>query len=96
MAFDINPSKSESLLMSQKVNIPIHPPIFMHIQQLNEFTSHKHLGLHISKNCTWNEQIEYIKEKACFRNNIMLKFKFLLDRKSLETIYISFIRPILE
>ena len=26
----------------------------------------------------------------------MCKFKFLLDRKSLETIYISFIRPILE
>ena len=26
----------------------------------------------------------------------MRKFKFLLDRKSLETIYISFIRPILE
>ena len=26
----------------------------------------------------------------------MRKFKFLLDRKSLETIYFSFIRPILE
>ena len=52
--------------------------------------------LHISKGCTWHEQIEYIKEKAWFRINIMRKFKFLLDRKSLETIYFSFIRPILE
>ena len=68
----------------------------MHNQQLTEVTSHKHLGLHISKDCTWHEQIENIKEKAWFRINIMRKFKFLLDRKSLETIYFSFIRPILE
>ena len=54
-----NPSKSESLLISRKVNVPIHPPIFMHNQQLTEVTSHKHLGLHISKDCTWHEQIEY-------------------------------------
>ena len=66
-----NPSKSESLLISRKVNVPIHPPIFMHNQQLTEVTSHKHLGLHISKDCTWHEQIEYIKEKAWFRINIM-------------------------
>ena len=88
-----NPTKSESLLISRKVNAPIHPPIFMNNQQLSEVTSHKHMVLHISKDCTWPEQIEYIKEKAWLR---MRKFKFLLDRKSLETIYISFIRPILE
>ena len=44
--------------------ISIYPTIFMHSQQLTEVTSHKHLGLHISKDCTWHEQIEYIKEKA--------------------------------
>ena len=81
-----NPSKSESLLISLKVNVPIHPPILMHKQQLTEITSHKHLGLHISKDCTWHEHIEYIKEKAWLRINIMHKFKFFLDRKSLETI----------
>ena len=68
----------------------------MHNQQVTELTSHKHLGLHISKDCIWHEQIEYFKEKAWFRINIMRKFKFLLDRKSLEIIYFFFIRPILE
>ena len=63
----------------------------MHNQQLTEVTSHKHLGLQISKDCTWHEQIEYIKEMAWFRIYIMRKFKFLLDRKSLVTIYFSFI-----
>ena len=88
-----NPTKSESLLISRKVNAPIHPPIFMNNQQLSEVTSDKHLGL---QDCTWHEQIEYIKENAWLRINVMRKLKFLLDRKSLETIYISFIRPILE
>ena len=39
-----NPSKSESLLISRKVNVPIHPPIFIHNQQLTEVTIHKDLG----------------------------------------------------
>ena len=42
-----NPTKSESLLISQKVNAPIQPHIFMNNQQLTEVTYHKHLGLHI-------------------------------------------------
>ena len=41
------------------------------------------------------KHIDYIKEKA-WRINIMRKLKYDLDRKSLETIYIVFIRPILE
>ena len=82
--------------MSRKINFPIHQPIFVHNQRLTEVTSHKHLGLHISKDCIRQEQIEYIKENAYLRINIMCKFKFLLDRKPLETIYISFVRPILE
>ena len=60
----LNLSKSESLVISRKVNVPIHPPIFMNNQQLTEVTAHKHLGLHISKDCTLYEQIEYIKEKT--------------------------------
>ena len=47
-----NPSKSESLLISQKVDVPIHPSILMHNQQLTEVTFHKHLGLPLSKDCT--------------------------------------------
>ena len=34
--------------------------------------------------------------KAWSRINLMRKFKYTLDRKSLETIYIAWIRPILE
>ena len=57
---------------------------------------HKHLGLYFSKDCSWSKQIEYISEKAWARVNIMRKFKFDLDRKSLDIIYTSFIRPLQE
>ena len=40
--------------------------------------------------------INYITEKAWFRITVMRKLKFKLDRKSLETIYKAFIRPLLE
>ena len=37
-----------------------------------------------------------IKSKAWSRMNVMRELKFKLDRRSLQTIYFSFIRPLLE
>lgn len=90
-----NPSKSESLIVSRKRN-SYHQPLQMLNQTIPEVKDHKHLGLFLSHNCLWHSHIEYINEKAWKRVNIMRKLKFMLDRKSLEIIYISFIRPILE
>ena len=64
--------------------------------QIQEVKSHKHLGLYLSSDCSWHQHISYIKDKAWLRINIMRKLKFKLDRKSLETIYTTFIRPLLE
>ena len=91
-----NPSKNESLLISRKINKPIHPPLYMQNVQIQEVSSHKHLGLYFSNDCSWHQHIDYIKQKAWFRIHIMRKLKFNLDRKSLETIYLTFIRPLLE
>ena len=91
-----NPLKTESLIITRKIHKPIHPPIFMQNQQIQEVTSHKHLGLYISNDCSWHDHITYIKDKAWGRINVMRKLKYKLDRKSLETIYTAFIRPLLE
>ena len=50
----------------------------------------------LSGNGTRQSHIEYMKAKAWKRINIMRKLKFELDRKALETIYLSFIRSIFE
>ena len=91
-----NPAKTGSLLISRKIMQPVHPPLHMINQQIKEVKNHKHLGLYFSNDGSWHTHITYIKEKAWNRINIMRKLKFQLDRKSLEIIYTSFIRPILE
>ena len=58
-----NCSKSESLIFIRKVNKPYHPPIYVHYQQVNEVTSHKHLGIYLSRDWTRHGHIEHIKLK---------------------------------
>ena len=91
-----NPTKTESLIISRKINQPVHPPLLMDNQIIEEVSSHKHLGIFLSNDCSWHKHIDYVKEKAWVRINVMRRLKFRLNRKSLETIYFSFIRPLLE
>ena len=91
-----NPAKTASLLISRKLNRPQHPFLSMQNHQIIEVDSHKHLGIYLSNDCTWHQHINYIKEQAWFRVNVMRKLNFKLDRKSLEIIYTAFIRPLLE
>ena len=51
----------------------------------------------LSKDDTWHENIDYIiPSKASQKIYGMRKLKFMLDRDSLNKIYISFMRPTLE
>ena len=63
---------------------------------IKEVDCHKHLGLIFNNKGTWSEHIKDISTKAWKRLNIMRKFKFILDRSSLQKIYFTFIRPLLE
>ena len=68
----------------------------MHNQQINEVQYYKHLGVYLIQDCSWHKHIDCIKEKAWTRLNLMRKLKYDLDRKALESIYVSFICPVLE
>ena len=59
-----NPSKSESLLVSRKVNYNVHPPLIMNRVHINEVQHHIHLGIFLSNDGTWHEHINYITSKA--------------------------------
>ena len=91
-----NPLKTEEMIFSRKLNKPQHSPIHMNQQPISQVSPHKHLGLIFSEDLSWHEHFELIISKARSRINIMRKLKFQLDRKSLQTIYFSFIRPHLE
>ena len=69
----------------------------MNNKPIHEVTSHKHLGIYLSNDGTWQKHINYIISKAWTRiSNVMRKFKFTLDRQFLQNIYVSFIKPLLD
>ena len=68
----------------------------MNEQQIQEVESHKHLGLIFSKDGSLHDHINSIANKAWGRINVMRKLTIVLDRKTLQIIYYTFIRPILE
>ena len=61
---DFNPTKTSTLLISQRQHPFFHPSLEMNNVVLNETTSHKHLGLTISNTCSWIEHINNIAETA--------------------------------
>ena len=93
---NFNPQKTETMTISWKLNKPNQPNLIMNNTIISTVTEHKHLGLQLSDDGNWNKHIDMITKKAFSRVNILRKFKFILDRKTLETIYITFIRPLLE
>ena len=58
--------------------------------------SHKHLGVTFSSDCKWNKHIDNIVKTTSMMVSSMRKLKFILNRDTLNKIYIVFIRPHLE
>ena len=63
---------------------------------INKVEVHKHLGLSFTSNGLWKEHIWSISQKAWKRLSTLRPLKFKLDKKSLEQLYFSYIRPIIE
>ena len=88
---DFNASKTFTMTVSRKLNPPLHPPL----TRIQETNCHKHLGINLSKDCSWSEHIEYITKIIWQRLNMLRLLKFKLKRSSLEKIYNSFVRPLM-
>lgn len=91
-----NPQKTESITISTKRNRTLHPDLYLNGHKISEVSHHKHLGLHFSDNGQWSYHVNIVVAKASSRLHILRRLKFLLDRKSLEKLYISFVRPVIE
>ena len=91
-----SPPKTESLIISNKSNLAEHPPIHMDGSALKEVTHHKHVGIILSRDLSWHNHICSIEKKARSVLNRLSQFKYTLDRRSLERVYMSNIRPIME
>ena len=91
----IKATKTKSIIFSGE-KIANLPPLFFNGTMLENSKSHKHLGVTFNSNVKWNNHINEIYTKACRKIDILRLMKHKQDRKSLEQLYIGFIRPILE
>jgi len=87
--------KTKLMTISRQTDPQVHPLHFGG-SPLEECSSHKHLGLHLQTDCKWDSHVQALIRKcrplvACLRS-----FKYRLSRKALNTMYKSFILPIID
>ena len=90
------PTKTKSLIISNKKDFNQNPPVFLNNQIIEEVKSHTYLGVTFSRKLRWSEHINTVYFKAKKRLNLLLPLKFKLDRHSLEIMYRSFVAPVME
>ena len=90
------PTKTNSLIVSNKRDSHLNPPVFLNHHPVQEVSYQKYLGLTFTNNLRWNRHIDETASKAQRKLNAMLPLKFKLDRKSLEVMYNSFVLPTME
>ena len=90
------PSKTEVVLFSTKRKPLAHPPLYLGGTLLTEVLQHRHLEIILTPNLSWTAHIEMIVTKASQRVGMMKRLKYVLGRGSLQKLYSTMIRPILE
>ena len=83
------------MLISLK-NTSVASPVIFDTHKLDLVNTHKHLGITLNKNLTWSDHIDNIFTSANKKVALLSKLKNLIDRRTLHTMYTSFIRPSLE
>ena len=90
-----SPPKTKLLTCTYKKNRN-YPPVKFNDVVLQKTDSHKHLGITLSSNLSWNTHIDNILQSVGPMSDVLKKLKYDLDRYSLERCYFSFIRPKIE
>ena len=90
-----NLSKTVAMFFTSKRNNQLPNLIFNDVR-INFVDNHKHLGLTLSSNGKWKAHIDNLCRSVSKLLGMMRTLKFRLKRDSLNQVYVSFLRPILE
>ena len=87
--------KTDLLNISRRQE-PITNQLRFNGTEIKSSDSHKHLGIIFQKDCNWNLHINLLIAKCRPLIACLKSYKYRLSRKSLETMFKSFILPILD
>ena len=92
---NFNPNKTEAMLFRYLQNQE-YPTLLFDNVTVKFVSQHKHLGLTFSENMKWKCHIDSILTSASRMIGIMRKLKYVFSRRSLNQIYVTYVRPVLE
>ena len=85
-----NPDKSNDMIFSQK-SLNNSPPVVFNGLNINRVSRHRHLGLHLTADLSWDWHIAEISRKVNHKLHILRSVK-MLCRRTLENMYKMYIR----
>ena len=90
-----SPEKTTSMVCSLRQKSAV-PDLLFNGTILEDVTSHRHLGITLSNDMSWQKHLEDITVRANKRLDILCCLSSYIDRQTLSKLYVSFVRPILE
>jgi len=93
---NFNETKTVAMKISLKHNQDPYPQLTMKGNDLQIVGKYRHLGLEFNEKLSWNDHVNSMIAKANRNMATIRHLKYKLDRKTLEVLYTSFIRPTLE
>ena len=94
MSFNPDPLKqSQEVIFSREMTKTNHPTLVFNENPVHQVALHKHLGMYLDCKLNFEEHLKTIINKIIKTIGLLRKFQNFLPRKSLLTIYKSFIRP---
>ena len=94
MNFNPDPLKqAQEVIFSRKMTKTNHPTLVFNKNPVHQAALHKHLGTYLDCKLNFEEHFKTIINKIIKTIGLLRKFQNFLPRKSLLTIYKSFIRP---
>ena len=92
---EFNPSKTEVMFFSLSKS-QNRPNLTFAETHLSFVKDHKHLGITLSEDGSWHKHIDNITKSASQILGSMRMLKYKLKRETLNQIYVSYLRPLLE
>ena len=93
---DFNPTKTVYMTFSSKQQLPPDANLIFFGTKLQQVTTHRHLGVILQNRFKWHTHVNSIVNSCHKKINILKSLKYKLPRKTLDTLYCSTIRPIIE
>jgi len=90
-----SPEKTTSMLCSLR-DKGLLPTLYFEGTEIGIVNHHRHLGITLSQDISWQHHIDDIIARANKRLDVLCHLSYMLDRKTLNTMYTSFIRPVLD